>query len=160
MRNTAEVVREIMDRTTSTALPLPVLIVALERGVVMPPRGPVGLLREIKSRPDLFRVLDPRVGPWRRPRTLPGSPLGWRPDRWVLNLHPRRKPHSPVQARLSESLRCLGRTLDQGSATATARWSQLMARETVLYPGPTSALAGCGPEAPAPPLPVCVLLDK
>ena len=74
MRNMAEQVQEILDRTASTAVPLTVLVATLEREFVMIPGGPAGLLTELRGRPDLFRVLDPCVGPWRRPVGGAGVP--------------------------------------------------------------------------------------
>ena len=133
MRSTSEHVQEILCRFACVALPMAILVEALERETITTTGGTERVLGELKSRPDLFRVLDPGVGPWRGRSAITGSAEAWTPDIWVLSLRPCHRPCSAVRARLSESLRCLGRRVDQGSAMATARWSLLMERESTVF---------------------------
>ncbi len=132
MKTTSEHVQEILWRSASPALPLPLLIEALERETLLATGGTEPVLRELAGSPDLFRVLDPHVGPWRGQSAITGGAGAWTPNLWVLGLLPRRRPCSPVRARLSETLRSVGRRLDCGSAMATARWMLLMERESTL----------------------------
>ncbi len=132
MKTMSEHVQEILWRSPSPALPLASLVAALERETVMTTGGPERVLSELRSRPELFRVLDPRVGPWYVRRSSNDVARSWTPDLWVLGLSPRQRPCSPVRARLSETLRSLGRRVDQGSAMATARWLLLMERQSTV----------------------------
>ena len=64
--------REILNRSATPALPLPRLRAASEEATA------VRILAEIRSRPDLFRVLDPMIGGGRRPsqaRSCRGAPI-------------------------------------------------------------------------------------
>ena len=135
MKTMSEHVQEILWRSVSPALPLPTLIEALERETVTTTGGPLSVLRELRRSPELFRVLDPCMGPWRGRWAITGQDPVWTPDLWVLGLSPRKRSCSPIRARLSETLRSLGRRVDQGSAMATARWSLLMARESTVFAG-------------------------
>ena len=133
MKTTSEHAQEILWRSSSPALPLASLVEALERETVTTTGGTEAVLRELRTRPDLFRVLDPRVGPWRSRGAMYAEVRAWIPDLSVLGLRPRPRPSSPVRARLAETLRSLGRRVDQGSATATARWLLLMERESTAF---------------------------
>ena len=133
MKTTSEHAQEILWRSSSPALPLASLVEALERETITTTGGTEAVLRELRTRPDLFRVLDPRVGPWRSRGAMYVEVRAWIPDLSVLGLRPRPRPSSPVRARLAETLRSLGRSVDQGSATATARWLLLMERESTTF---------------------------
>lgn len=128
MKTIPDLAREILSRSPTAALSLPRLVEAI--GNEAP--GPVGsvdrILREIRSCPNLFRVLDPLIGPWRRATGNADELPQWSPDTWVLGLNPDTRAKSPVLARTAESLRCLGRRVDENSATAVARWLLLMER--------------------------------
>ncbi len=104
------------------AMPLPLLVEAVNREIGGPGVSPEDLLRSLRSRPDLFRTLDPLVGPWRRIAALRRVDGGWAPDLWVVGLSPGRRPRSAFASRLTESLRCLAKQVDERSTTATTRW--------------------------------------
>ena len=133
MKTTSEHAQEILWRSPSPAMPLAILVEALERETLTTTGGTESVLRALRARPDLFRVLDPRIGPWRGPGAMYPEVRAWTPDVSVLGLRPRHRPSSPVRARLAETLRSLGRRVDQGSATATARWLLLMERESTVF---------------------------
>ena len=128
MKTIPDFAREILTRSKAPALPIPRLVeaIAAEGGshVTTVDR----ILRELRSRPDLFRVLDPLIGPWRRATAITGGTPPWSPDTWVLGLDPGLRATSPVGARTAECLRCLGRQVDENSATAVARWLILIER--------------------------------
>ncbi len=119
---------EIMSRSSAPALPLPRLVDAIAEETAGLVADTERILREIRMRPDLFRVLDPFIGPWRRATARPGETPPWSPDTWVLGLAPGTRESSPVRARTAESLRYLGRRVDENSATAVAHWVLLIER--------------------------------
>lgn len=128
MKTIPDFAREILSRSQAPALPFPRLVEAItEEG-----GGHVAaidrILIELRSRPDLFRVLDPFIGPWRRSTEMATGAPPWSPDTWVLGLDPGVTATSPVRARTVECLRCLGRQVDENSATAVARWLVLIER--------------------------------
>ncbi len=128
MKSIPDLAREILSRSSTPALPLPRLVEAIteETGSYVAPVERI--LTEIRSCPDLFRVLDPLIGPWRRATARPGEVPPWSPETWVLGLDPGSRASSPVSARTAESLRCLGRRVDENSATAVAHWLLLIER--------------------------------
>ena len=75
MKTIPDFVREILSRSPAPALPLPHLVEAIEEESVGCVASAEGILTEIRSRPDLFRVLDPMIGPWRRAIAKPGEVL-------------------------------------------------------------------------------------
>ena len=119
---------DILSRSRTPALPLSRLVEAIaeERGGHM--AGAERVLTEIRSRPDLFRVLDPVIGPWRRVTAKPGDAPPWSPETWVLGLASGIRTSSRVRARTAESLRYLGRRVDENSATDVSRWLLLIER--------------------------------
>ena len=129
MKTISDFAREILSRSPTPALPLAHLVEAIEAESAGPVAGVERVLAELRSRPDLFRVLDPRIGPWRRATAKPGETPPWSPDTWVLGLDPGTSAASPVRARTSESLRCLGRRVDENSATEVARWLILISQD-------------------------------
>ena len=131
MKATPVVVEQILSRSMPSAMPLPRLVEAVNREMGGPQVGPQALLCSLRSRPDLFRMLDPLVGPWRRSTAVRWGDGGWAPDPWVIGLSPERRPRSPLVSRLSESLRCLGKQVDECSTTATARWLLHMERGSI-----------------------------
>jgi hypothetical protein len=128
MKTISDLAREILSRSPTPALPLPRLLEAIAAESAGPVHNAERTLTEIRSRPDLFRVLDPMIGPWRRATAKPGEVPPWSPETWVLGLDPDTSASSPVSARTAESLRSLGRSVDENSATAVARWLLLMER--------------------------------
>ena len=92
MKTTSEHAQEILWRSSSPALPLASLVEALERETVTTTGGTESVLRELRTRPDLFRVLDPRVGPWRSRGAMYAEIRAWTPDLSVLGLRPRPRP--------------------------------------------------------------------
>jgi hypothetical protein len=128
MKTIPDFAMEILSRSPTPALPLPRLVKAITEETAGHVAGAERVLREIRSRPDLFRVLDPLIGPWRRATAKPGETPPWSPDTWVLSLAPRTRASSLVGARTAESLRCLGRSVDEDSATDVARWLLLIER--------------------------------
>ena len=128
MKTIPDFAREILSRSPAPALPLARLLDAIEEETAGYVVSAGRMLAEIRSRPDLFRVLDPMIGPWRRSTAKPGEAPPWSPETWVLGLDPNTRASSPVSARTAESLRCLGRRVDENSATAVARWLLLIER--------------------------------
>ena len=128
MKTITDFAREILNRSPAPALPLPRLIEAIAEESAGHVVDAERILREIRLRPDLFRVLDPLIGPWRRATAKPAETPPWGPDTWVLGLHPSTRTGSPVSARTAESLRCLGKKVDENSATAVAHWLLLIER--------------------------------
>ncbi len=128
MKTIPDLAREVLSRSSTPALPLPRLVDAIEKETPGYAGSVDRILREIRSCPNLFRVLDPLIGPWRRATGKPGDLPQWSPETWVLGLNPDTRAKSPVSARTAESLRCLGRRVDENSATAVARWLLLMER--------------------------------
>jgi hypothetical protein len=123
MTTTPDLVERILNRSMAYAMPLPLLVEAVNREIGGPRVSPEDLLRSLRSRPDPFRTLDPLVGPWRRIAALRWVDGGWAPDPRVIGLSPARRPRSAFVSRLTESLRCLAKQVDERSTTATARWS-------------------------------------
>ena len=136
MKTIPDFAREILSRSPALALPLARLLEAIEEETAGYVVSPERILTEIRSRPDLFRVLDPMIGPWRRSTAKPGEAPPWSPETWVLGLDPNTRASSPVSARTAESLRCLGRRVDENSATAVARWLLLIERGSSDAMGP------------------------
>ena len=128
MKTISDFAIEIMSRSSTPALPLPRLVDAIAEETAGHMADPERILAEIRSRPDLFRVLDPFIGPWRRATAKPGETPPWSPDTWVLGLAPGTRESSPVWARTAESLRYLGKRVDEDSATAVAHWVLLIER--------------------------------
>ena len=128
MKTISDFAIEIMNRYSTPALPLPRLVDAIAEETAGLMADPERILAEIRSRPDLFRVLDPFIGPWRRATAEPSETPPWSPDTWVLGLSPGTRESSPVWARTAESLRYLGRRVDEDSATAVAHWVLLVER--------------------------------
>ena len=128
MKTIPDFAREILNRSGTPALPLPRLLEATEEGTSGQVVNAQRILAEIRSRPDLFRVLDPMIGPWRRATAKPGEVPPWSPETWVLGLDPDTVASSLVSARTAKSLQCLGRKVDENSTPAMARWLLLMER--------------------------------
>lgn len=132
MKTIPDFAKEILSRSPTPALPFPRLLEAIEAETTGYVPSGERILKEIRSRPDLFRVLDPIIGPWRRAKAKPGEDPPWSPETWVLGLDPDTRASSPVSARTAESLRCLGKRVDENSATAVARWLLLIQRSASL----------------------------
>ncbi len=132
MKTIPDFAKEILSRSPTPALPFPRLLEAIEAETVGYVASGERILKEIRSRPDLFRVLDPMIGPWRRATARPGEVPSWSPETWVLGLDPDTRANSPISARAAESLRCLGRRVDENSATAVAHWLLLIERSASL----------------------------
>ena len=152
MKTTPDVVEQILSRSVPSAMPLPRLVEAVNRELGGPRIGRGDLLRSLRSRPDLFRTLDPLVGPWRRYTVESWDDGGWAPDPWVIGLSPERRPQSAFVSRLNESLRCLGRQVDGCSTTSTARWLSHMERGSTALSsiGVTNGLTTRDPWRPSP----------
>ena len=103
MKTIPDFAREILSRSPALALPLARLLEAIEEETAGYVVSPERILTEIRSRPDLFRVLDPMIGPWRRSTAKPGEAPPWSPETWVLGLDPNTRASSPVSARTAES---------------------------------------------------------
>jgi hypothetical protein len=63
MKTIPDFAREILNRSGTPALPLPRLLEAIEEATSGQVVNAEQILAEIRSRPDLFRVLDPMIGP-------------------------------------------------------------------------------------------------
>ena len=128
MKTIPDVAMDILSRSPTPALPLSRLVEAIAGERPGHVAGAERILTELRSRPDLFRVLDPLIGPWRRATARRGETPPWSPETWVLCLTPGTRAKSPVRQRTAESLRCLGRTVDENSATDVSRWLLLIER--------------------------------
>lgn len=126
MKTIPDLAMDILSRSPTPALPLSRLVDAIAEETPERVAGAEQILTEIRSRPDHFRVLDPLIGPWRRATARRGESPPWRPEIWVLGLASGTRASSPVRARTAESLRCLGRTVDENSATDMSHWLLLM----------------------------------
>ena len=109
MKTIPDFAREILNCSPTPALPPPRLLEAIEEATAGQVVNAERILAEIRARPDLFRVLDPMIGPWRRATAKPDEVPPWSPETWVLCLDPDTGTSSSVSARTAESLRCLGR---------------------------------------------------
>ncbi len=128
MRTVSELASEILSRSPTPAMPLPRLVEAIAEETASHAAPVERILAELRGCPHLFRVLDPLIGPWRRATGRQGEVPPWGPETWILGLQPSSRAGSPVWARTVESLRCLGSSLDENSATAVARWLLLIER--------------------------------
>jgi len=144
MEDPVETARRILSRHPGPALPYTELhhLVSFESSGPAPRHH--RLLRRIRARTDLFRILDPKRGPWRlldaerpdsaSPATRPTNRNRRRDwlEPWIL-LGPSEgageTPGPDVSFPLvRESVLILGRTLDAASTPSLARWL-LIARE-------------------------------
>jgi len=139
MKTIPDVAMDILSRSPTPALPLSRLVQAIAEEAPEHVAGAERILTEIRSRPDLFRVLDPLIGPWRRATARRGESPPWSPETWVLCLVSGTRAHSPVRQRTAESLRCLGRTVDENSATDVSRWLLLIERSALDTPSRSSS---------------------
>jgi len=117
--------RHILGREIAAALPLETLIRRVRESSSRAPGGPAIFERELSSRPEHFRFLNPWSGPWReRPRRHAPSLT-----RWVQLCTP--TDRGPARCRsetvLAETLRILGLGVEAESFTALARWLHLVA---------------------------------
>lgn len=148
--------RRILRSHPAPALPFRQLhrLIALERAG--PPPDPDLLLERMRTRPASFRIVDPWRGAW-SPLTAPAASRaaaayrrrlarrGPALDVWVLSASEEAEAESgrdrPL-ARLRETIRWLGRSVDAGSPTALARWLGLVGRDRRLR-----RRFGCAPRA-------------
>lgn len=137
MQTLADRAAETLARHPAPALSLDELVQQVRGGGTVV--GPDVLLRALEARPDLFRVLDPWRGPWRR-----ASPRSWTPAAtpWVVGLGRYPRVDGPA-GRLKASVAWLGRTLDDRSVLDLVRWLG-MVRE-----GERLNRAGLAPTPPA-----------
>ena len=73
MKTIPDLAMEILSRSPSPALPFSRLVEAIAEETVGHVAAAERILTEIRSRPDLFRVLDPLIGPWRRATARQGE---------------------------------------------------------------------------------------
>lgn len=103
---------QALSRLPVPALPLDQLVQLLRQsGAVATPDV---LRRALEGRPDLFRILDPWRGPWRR------SGSGVR-SRWIV-ARTRERMSPGTEDRLLSSLTQLAATVDEGSVADLTRW--------------------------------------
>ena len=100
----------------------------------MPAVGPgtTRLRSTLESRPDLFRVLDPRRGPWRSVPDEARPPAFGEP--WVVVVGDpqdteRGTPRTDLARRLRASVRWLGLGIDVYSPRQLARWQEVALSE-------------------------------
>ncbi len=101
MKTIPDLAMEILSRSFTPALPLPRLVELIRDESTGPVVSVEQILTEIRMRPDLFRVLDPIIGPWRRATAKENEIPPWSPDTWVLGLGPANSTGSPVRTRTS-----------------------------------------------------------
>lgn len=151
MQSLLDVARGILDRHPSPALPYTEVhrLICAERPG--PPPDPDFLLSRIRARGDLFRVVEPWRGPWRRltgtreasaeeyRNVLAGA--GLPVDLWIVSAAGARtgpentgSPRSLAE-RVRATLLDLSRRIDAGSPAALDRWIRLLSEGR--------ALAGC-----------------
>jgi len=131
MENWMEGVRRILARTPTGALAFSEVYEALALEGIGSCPEPRRLLRALRERTDLFRVIPLARGPWAswqeagNPAMDPLSAPGSREDPWVLLLRIPERGFGPSDGwiqRMREGLVAWGRSLDDASASATARW--------------------------------------
>lgn len=124
--HTNDVVAErVLEREFSGALPLSELLQKIFEEKCSHTGGPEILLREVESRPEIFRVLHPCTGPWRCGGSR--SPTVLSADPWVLlRTTATTLEGSRTERLIAETLRRVGHVVDAHSFTALARWLQLV----------------------------------
>jgi hypothetical protein len=112
-------------------------LLALVRSGLSPRALDARLLRTLlEGHPDRFRILDPWRGPWRTARLSP--PLeGGNGDPWVVVVTDPADQNleaSCLAARLRESVRWVGRSIDPRSTRELVRWHALALAERDVRP--------------------------
>jgi len=123
--------RRILGREIAAALPLDALARQVETHGLRALGSARIFERELSSRPDDFRFLNPWSGPWKGPghhgidrRRVPWIQLRRPADRGPTTDRP--------ETLLAESIRLLGISVDADSFTALARWLRLIDRANAL----------------------------
>jgi len=131
MEDWLNAVRRVLARAPTCTLPFSEVLEALSLEGKGPLPDPRWLLSILMERTDLFRVISVAVGPWAawREASRPGGdPLRARQrqdDPWILLL---RAPEAgfgapaALASRVRDGLLAWGRSLDEGSPSAVARW--------------------------------------
>jgi hypothetical protein len=145
MNRIAERTHQLLTRHPAPALDLGEVVRLIEREDPLLARDEESVFRLIRSRPDLFRVLDPWRGAWRTlaegmvvARGSAETTAGWGQQKrpWIVALPPSTEQvgtdQHPLVGRLRESLVWLARALDHDSVAALSRWSLLVREETEL----------------------------
>lgn len=146
MENLLDVARRVLERHPSPALPYTELhrLICAERPGPRP--DPDFLLRRIRSRRDLFRVVDPWRGPWRRLTASPEAgryrtalaAAGLPVDLWVVAAEAAEGREDVAEVRRSFTARVrrtvldLSRRVDANSPRAMARWIRLLGEQRAL----------------------------
>lgn len=152
MENPLETARRVLARHDAPALPYTELHRLVSSEIAGPAPRRDQLYRRVRGRPDLFRTLDPRRGPW---RAVAGgddgetAPYPWL-EPWVLLASPQTdEGESPAEAegrarrspqrgdapsryrfpRVRESVLHLGRNLDAASPISLSRWLFIVREE-------------------------------
>ena len=124
-------VKDILDGAPTRALPLSRLIRALKDDGVAEACREDWVLARLTERPERFRVIPDRLGPWvhwpsgGEGGRVPSHPRKSGPDPWIMTCSPGPPPFGPgsqVVGRIQEGLQAWGRSVDDGSQTAVARW--------------------------------------
>ncbi len=136
-------VARILRRRPEPAFTLSSVLRLTEREGFSRVSDPHVLLHMLRSRPDLFRVIEPGVLDRRTARTAVRergpAPIHPPIEPWVVPTGPREEPWGPSTGRrspwrvLSESVRALSRQIDTDSKVALARWARIV-RETRTLP--------------------------
>ena len=143
MQSTTDLAVHILARTPARTLPISRLTILMGQEAGGAPLEDDLVVRALRSRPELFRLLDPWRGPWRmlrragaRASTLTSHPLGGTSDDpWVLLLEPPTDSElDPPLRMLQESTLAAGRSVDEHSVTALARWLRMTLEEADVAP--------------------------
>ena len=117
--------RQILGREIAAALPLGVLMRRVGDSTSRALGSPRIFTRELETRPEEFRFLDPWTGPWKEdPRRAPADRTRWIQLRARVDRGPAGCRSETV---LAETLRVVGVTVEAESFTALARWLSLVA---------------------------------
>ena len=134
MQSTTDLAVHILARTPARALPISHLSLLIEQDIGGATVEDEFVVQAVRSRPDLFRLLDPWRGPWRVSRR-PGLAVSKLDSRllrdvkdepWVLLLAPptENQANAPLRM-LQDSMVAAGRRVDEHSVMALARWLRM-----------------------------------
>jgi len=159
MEGLVDLARRVLARHPSPALPYPGLHRLVCVAVSGPRPDPALLLRRIRARPELFRIVEPWRGPWRRfldgedgdatsyrnaleDAGLPSAP-------WIVGRSVGAGDGgggAVWERRLRSSLLLLGRRVDPGSTRRLSRWVLLLREERTLRERLPAAVSHAAPE--------------
>ena len=126
-----EKIATILDESPALALPLSRLLSGIREQVDVLVEREAWVLQRIRERPDRFKVIPDRLGPWTlwpEPAKKPGDGLEHTrptPDPWIVvssTPQPAVGPGGRFVRTIQETLQAWGWSVDAGSQVAIARW--------------------------------------